>query len=86
MSDDRIFKVARILDTTFDYLTDLTDDPSPNYADKQAESPEEKLINKFIERTMTMTADQIDTLDKIFSMEEDDFTHALSVLKVIGEK
>jgi transcriptional regulator with XRE-family HTH domain len=86
MSDDRIFKVARLLDTTYDYLTDLTDDPDPNYAAKQAESPEEKLIHKVIERTMTMTGDQIDTLDKIFSMEDEDLDHILSVLKVMGEK
>jgi transcriptional regulator with XRE-family HTH domain len=86
MSDDRIFKVARLLGTTYDYLTDLTDDPDPNYAAKQAESPEEKLIHKVIERTMAMTSDQIDTLDKIFSMEDDDLDHILSVLKVMGEK
>lgn len=86
MSDDRIFKVARLLGTTYNYLTDLTDDPDPNYAEKQSESPEEKLINKFIERTMTMTADQIDTLDKIFSMPDDDLDHILSVLKVINGK
>lgn len=86
MSDDRIFKVARLLGTTYDYLTDVTDDPDPNYAAKQAESPEEKLIHKVIERTTTMTGDQIDTLDKIFSMEDDDLDHILSVLKVMGEK
>ena len=86
MIDEHIFKVARLLGTTYDYLTDLTDDPDPNYAAKQAESPEEKLIHKVIERTMTMTGDQIDTLDKIFSMEDDDLDHILSVLKVMGEK
>jgi transcriptional regulator with XRE-family HTH domain len=86
MSDDRIFKIAKILNTTYDYLTDLTDNPDPNYAAKQAESPEEKLIHKFIERTMTMTGDQIDTLDKIFSMPDDDLDHILSVLKVINGK
>lgn len=86
MSDDRIFKVARLLGTTYNYLTDLTDNPDPNYAAKQAESPEEKLIHKIIDRTMTMTGDQIDTLDKIFSMEDEDLDHILSVLKVMGEK
>lgn len=86
MTDERLFKIAKILNTTYDYLTDLTDDPDPNYAAKQAESPEEKLIHKFIERTMTMTGDQIDTLDKIFSMPDDDLDHILSVLKVINGK
>ena len=86
MSDDRIFKVARLLDTTYDYLTDLTDDPDPNYAAKQAESPEEKLIHLFIEKVMRLDPEQKETLEKIFSMEDDDLDHILSVLKVIGEK
>lgn len=86
MTDDRLFKIAQILNTTYDYLTDLTDDPDPNYAAKQAESPEEKLIHLFIEKVMRLDPEQKETLEKIFSMEDDDLDHILSVLKVIGEK
>jgi hypothetical protein len=86
MTDERLFKIAQILNTTYDYLTDLTDDPDPNYAAKNAESPEEKLIHLFIEKVMRLDQEQKETLEKIFSLEDEDLDHILSVLKVINGK
>ena len=70
MSDDRIHKVARMLDTTYDYLVDLTDDPDPRYAAKNAESPEEKLIHQFIEKVYRLTPEQIENAETLLNSEE----------------
>ena len=70
MSDERIHKVARMLNTTYDYLVDLTDDPDPNYAAKNAESPEEKLIHQFITKVYELTPEQIENAETLINSEE----------------
>lgn len=83
MTDERLFKIARMLDTTYEYLTDQTDDPDPHSAAKQAESPEEKLIHTMIERAMQLSPEQIEILQEVFESKEEDFDRALSVLKAM---
>ena len=83
MSDERIFKVAKILDTTYEYLTDMTDDPAPDSAAKKAESPEERLIHTVIERVMQLPPEQVEILQNVFESKEEDFTRAMSVLKAM---
>lgn len=83
MSDERIFKVAKILDTTYEYLTDMTDDPAPDSAAKKAESPEERLIHTVIERVMQLPPEQVEILQGVFESKEEDFTRAMSVLKAM---
>ena len=83
MSDDRIFKVAKILGTTFEYLTDLTDDPDPNFSAEKAESPEEKLIHTMIERVMQLSPEQVEVLQEAFESEEEAFDRIISVLKAM---
>lgn len=81
MSDDRIFKIAHMLNTTYEYLTDMTDDPDLNYASKQAESPEEKLIHAVIERVMQLPLDQVEVLQSVFDSNEENFDRIISALK-----
>ena len=83
MSDERIFKIARMLDTTYEYLTDQTDDPDPHSAIKQAESPEEKLIHTMIERAMQLSPEQIEILQEVFESKEEDFDRIISVLQAM---
>lgn len=83
MSDDRIFKVAKMLDTTFEYLTDLTDNPDPNFSAEKAESPEEKLIHTVIERVMQLSPEQVEVLQRIFEESPEDFDKALAVWKAM---
>ena len=80
MPDDRIFKIARILGTTYDYLTDLTDDPDPNYAAKNAESPEERLIHKFIILVPRLSPEQMETVENILDSNEEELDRILSVV------
>lgn len=81
--DANIFKIAQFLSTSYDYLIDLTDDPDPNYAAKQAESPEEKLIHTMIERVMQLSPEQVEVLQRIFEESPEDFDKALAVWKAM---
>lgn len=83
MSDERIFKVAKILDTTYEYLTDMTDDPAPDSAAKKAESPEERLIHTVIERVMQLPPEQVEILQGVFEDSPETFEKLLSVWKVM---
>lgn len=83
MSDERIFKVAKLLNTTYEYLTDVTDDPSPDYAGRQAESAEDKLIRTVTERVKTLSPEQIGILQELFTESPEAFAKALAVWKAM---
>lgn len=80
---DTIHKIARILGTTYDYLTDLTDDPDPNYAAKNAESPDERLIHKFITLVPQLSPEQMGTMEQILDSSEEELDRILSVVKAM---
>lgn len=60
MSDERIAKVAEILDTSYGYLTDQTDDPAPVIGEPIPKSDLEKLQDMTIDMVR-----QLDDLQKL---------------------
>lgn len=85
MSDERIRKIADILGTTYEYLTDQTDDPSPKTADiiASADSADEKVVLMLISKLPELSEDDIDTLEALLSLPKQEFSHCLNVLKVV---
>lgn len=81
MSDDRIYTVAKILGTTYEYLTDQTDDPFPN--DLSALSPRDRLVLLIGEKVMDISEEEVETLVKVFSQPDDAFSKILAVLSAM---
>lgn len=88
MSDDRIQKIADILGTTYEYLTDQTDDPLPKMSDiiASAESVDEGIILKVMDKLTETTEDEMGTLDEMFSLSPQDFSRVLEVVKLFMKK
>lgn len=88
MSDDRIRKIADILGTTYEYLTDQTDDPLPKMDDiiASAESAEERVILKVMGKLPEISEDEIGVLDEMFSLPAQDFSRVLEIVKLFLEK
>lgn len=88
MSDDRIQKIADILGTTYEYLTDQTDDPLPKMSDiiASAESVDEGIILKVMDKLTETTEDEMDVLDEMFSLSPQDFSRVLEVVKLFMKK
>lgn len=68
MSDDRIYKVADILGTSYEYLTDLTDDPEPNIIGRLAESTQERLKREVIDKVSAMSPSELETLKVLLNL------------------
>lgn len=83
MSEERILTVARILGTSFEYLTDLTDDPDPNFIKRSAETLEEKIIHEVMEKVFVMPKEQLETLYKMFGQSDEDFARTMEVIKAM---
>ena len=83
MSDERNFKIARLLNTTYEYLTDATDDSSPDYKGRTAESAEDRLIRTVTERVKTLSSEQIGILQVIFEDTPEHFDKSLAVWKAM---
>ena len=85
MSQERIFTVARILGTSFEYLTDITDDPDPNFLARSAQSIEEKLIQLFMQRVFLLQPEQLQILETLLNQSEEDFIRTLDVIKAMSK-
>ncbi len=83
MSDDRIYEVARMLDTTFEYLTDQTDDPDPRVFEKQTDSPQERLVHAVMNRAFTLSDEDATLLADIFDSDVESFDKVLTILKAL---
>lgn len=84
MSEERIFTVARILGTSFEYLTDITDDPDPNFLARSAQSMEEKLIQLFMQRVFALQPEQLQIIEKLLEQSDEEFSRSLDVIKAMS--
>lgn len=83
MSDERIYQTAQILGTSFEYLTDITDDPDPIYMSKLIMSTQEKLVQAMTERSNKLSSDDAKTLLNVMEQSEEDFSKTIAVLKAM---
>ena len=64
MSEERVFKIAEILGTSFEYLMDMTDDPDPKFLLKLTLTTQEKLLAEVADKMNTMSEKQAETIKK----------------------
>lgn len=83
MSDDRIYEVAELLNTTYEYLTDQIDDPDPRVFEKQTDTPQEHLVHAVMNRAPTLSDEDVSLLADIFDSDDEDFAKVLAVLKAL---
>lgn len=83
MSDERIYQTAQILGTSFEYLTDITDDPDPKYMSKLIMSTQEKLVQAMTERSNKLSSDDAKTLLNVMEQSDEDFSKTIAVLKAM---
>lgn len=88
MSDERIRRIADILGTTYEYLTDQTENPLPQTADiiASAGSVDESLVLKLMDKLNGTTADEKEVLDTLLTLDKQDFSRCLEVVKLFLKK
>ena len=83
MSEERVYKVAQILGTSFEYLMDITDDPDPNFLIRETESLENQIVNEMILRLTAMPTEQQETVSRLLKLPDNEFQRALNMLNLM---
>ncbi len=82
MTEERLIKIASMLGTTYEYLTDQSDDPNPPRLSQIAPTEEERLVHKLMELLPSLSAEQRDTISRLFSLPESEMNRALEMLRL----
>lgn len=85
MSEERVFKIAEILGTSFEYLMDMTDDPDPKFLLKLALTTQEKLLAEVADKMNTMSEKQAETIKKLLDLPADKLDKVLEAVKIMIE-
>lgn len=80
MTEERLFKIAEILGTSFEYLTDMTDDPEPDFIIRTAGTLQDKLQNEVITKMNSMTEEQKKLIGMILKMSPEETKKVLAML------
>lgn len=85
MTDERLCKIAEILSTTYEYLTDQTDNPlpTPQQLADMAESLEERIIQDVMLKLAEIPEKHQETLRRLFQLPDDEFERALEMLELL---
>lgn len=86
MSEERVYKAAQILGTSFEYLMDITDDPDPNYLLRETESLEERIVHEVMYKLAEMPEEQKETLSSLLKLPDTEFKRALDMLNLMWGK
>lgn len=85
MSEERVFKIAEILSTSFEYLMDMTDDPDPKFLLKLTLTTQEKLLAEVADKMNTMSEEQAETIKKLLDLPADKLDKVLEAVKMMIE-
>lgn len=86
MTVERLNKIAAMLDTSYEYLTNQTDNPLPAELTQIAQSQDETVALSLISKLSTLTEDQKNTFARLFALSGDNFNRAMEILKLFLDK
>lgn len=86
MTVERLNKIAAMLDTSYEYLTNQTDNPLPAELTQIAQSQDETVALSLISKLSTLTEDQKNTFARLFALSADNFNRAMEILKLFLDK
>lgn len=86
MTVERLNKIAAMLDTSYEYLTNQTDNPLPAELTQIAQSQDETVALSLISKLSTLTEDQKNTFARLFALSTDNFNRAMEILKLFLDK
>jgi transcriptional regulator with XRE-family HTH domain len=81
MPDDRIRKIADTLGTSYEYLTDQTDDPTPPMIIFSSE--EKTIVNHMVEVLREVNEEQRQILTNVLLLPSDKLTHIMQGINLI---
>ena len=88
MTDERLYKIAQLLGTTYEYLTDQTDDPMQTleHLANMAESLEERIVQDVMGKLAEIPEDRRETFRKLVTLPDEEFERAMDMLELLWKK
>jgi hypothetical protein len=88
MSEDRVYKIAQLLGTTYEYLTDQTDEPMQTleHLADMAASLEEQIFQDVMSKLAEIPEDRRETFRKLVTLPDDEFERAMDMLELLWKK
>lgn len=83
LPENVIFTIAGLLNTSYQYLVDLTDNPDPNYLVKEAGSTPERIILEVMKRLEEMNEKQQKTLLNLVSLPDEQFSKVIEAIELL---
>lgn len=83
VTEEMVFQMAEALDTSVEYLNDLTDDPTPDFLIRSAGTLRDKIQNEVTAKLNKMTDDQKKLLERILKMSPEDAKKVLAMLDLM---
>ena len=84
MTEERLFKIASILGTSFEYLIDVTDDPEPNFIGRTAEALQDK-VSLILASVAAMSDEEQEILHKLVALPEEKRAKMLAAIDMMIE-
>ena len=84
MTEERLFKIASILGTSFEYLIDVTDDPEPNFIGRTAEALHDK-VSLILASVAAMSDEEQEILHKLVALPEEKRAKMLAAIDMMIE-
>lgn len=81
--EDVIYTWAKDLGTSFEYLTDITDDPSPDYFLKITLSTEKRIGAVLEDRLYSLPPEDKATLERLLQLPDEELDRALDMLELL---
>lgn len=69
--EEIVFQMAEVLETSFEYLMDMTDDPDPKFLLNLTLTTQEKLLAEVADRVNKMTEKQARIIKKLLDLPSD---------------
>lgn len=79
--DELIFTIAKELGTSYEYLTDQTDDPLPNYIGRLAETTLDRLKREVSDVIAAMPQDELELLHEWLEYSPEKREHIIEAMR-----
>lgn len=83
LPEESILTIAKLLNTTYQYLVDMTDNPDPHYLVKEAESVGEKIVLRSMELIGELSEKQLETYLNLLSLPAEQFSKVIEAIEML---
>lgn len=83
LPEESILTIAKLLNTSYQYLVDMTDTSDPDYLVKEAGSAAERIVLEIMNRIGELNENQMETLLHLVSLPDEQFVKVIEAIELL---